>query len=217
MNTSNTPSDNSQPGDNGQQHDQAQQPTAPAQPAREWWEPAMDWISDRAQDVTDAYDTGLAGAATWIKAAVVAAGAIVVGLILWGVLEVIAWIAGWTMPTIDLPDAPRGTGLVATLTTPIETYLQAHTAGLPVTATTAYAAWQLLGAGALVLGWLGTTGGRLTWTAWGAASVAMVWHGTPDPGRPVATGLAVLAWTAASTLALHGLTLRPSITHITTR
>ena len=37
----------------------------------------------------------------------------------------------------------------------------------------------------------------------------MVWSQTPATGREVATGLAVLAWTAASTLALRGLSLRP--------
>ena len=46
---------------------------------------------------------------------------------------------------------------------------------------------------------------------WGAASIATVWTNTPADGRTVATGIAVLAWTIASTLALRGLSLRPVV------
>jgi hypothetical protein len=43
----------------------------------------------------------------------------------------------------------------------------------------------------------------------------MVHSAAPDGGRTVATGLAVLAWTACSALALRGLSLRPVLfTHI---
>lgn len=53
-------------------------------------------------------------------------------------------------------------------------------------------------------------GARLTWTLWGAATIAMTWATAPTDSRTIATGITVLAWTAASTLALHGWTLRPS-------
>ncbi|MFD4032626.1 hypothetical protein ACFWVP_19420 [Streptomyces sp. NPDC058637] len=43
----------------------------------------------------------------------------------------------------------------------------------------------------------------------------MVHSAAPADGRTIATGLAALAGTAASTLALRGLTLRPTVfTHI---
>ncbi|MEW2085683.1 hypothetical protein [Streptomyces sp. NPDC005283] len=49
---------------------------------------------------------------------------------------------------------------------------------------------------------------RLTWAAWGAATVWMVWTATPHTSHPVAAGLAVLAWTFLSAFAMRGLTLR---------
>ncbi|WP_327425671.1 hypothetical protein OG612_42655 (plasmid) [Streptomyces sp. NBC_01527] len=58
----------------------------------------------------------------------------------------------------------------------------------------------------LIGGFIGSTGARITWTVWGAASSA-VWGATPADGRTIATGIAVLAWTIASTLALRGLSL----------
>lgn len=39
----------------------------------------------------------------------------------------------------------------------------------------------------------------------------MIWSATPADSRVVATGIAVLAWTAASALALRGLSLRPVV------
>jgi hypothetical protein len=41
----------------------------------------------------------------------------------------------------------------------------------------------------------------------------MVWSGTPDPARPVAAGLAAIAWGIASIPALRGLVLRPQASH----
>ncbi|WP_331741433.1 hypothetical protein OG760_37670 (plasmid) [Streptomyces sp. NBC_00963] len=38
-----------------------------------------------------------------------------------------------------------------------------------------------------------------------------MWSAAPADGRTVATAIAVLAWTIASTLALHGLSLRPVV------
>ncbi|MFC9916414.1 hypothetical protein [Streptomyces sp. NPDC127197] len=43
----------------------------------------------------------------------------------------------------------------------------------------------------------------------------MVWIGTPDPGRQVAAGVALLAWAVLSGLALRGLRLRqPAFVHV---
>ncbi|MDT0347544.1 hypothetical protein [Streptomyces litchfieldiae] len=219
MSTDSTPPDNTTPTPT----DTATTP--PASRMRRWWEQTLDWTGDRIEDVLDAYAEGWSGTATWIRALAYTAGTAAGLAALWGVFRFFAWVAGWSIPNApdvpDVPDVPRDTGLVATITQPVHTYLEAHTIGLPLEADTAYTTWYLIGAGALLLGMAtGSVGARLTWTAWGAATVAMVWQATPDPGRPVAVGLAVLAWTAASVLALQGLNLRPVThhhTHITTQ
>ncbi|MEV7082419.1 hypothetical protein AB0N88_28405 [Streptomyces sp. NPDC093516] len=100
----------------------------------------------------------------------------------------------------------------ATVTDPVHAYLNAHTVGLPLTATSAFAIWQGVGIASLVLSWLtGAVGARLTWIAHGACSVLMVFDASPAAGRPVAAALAVLAWTIGSLFALRGLSLRPLI------
>ncbi|MFJ2847029.1 hypothetical protein ACIPD2_36125 [Streptomyces griseofuscus] len=101
---------------------------------------------------------------------------------------------------------------VATVADPVHAYLSAHTAGLPLTATSAFVIWQGVGIVSLVLSWItGAAGARLTWTAHGACSVFMVWDAAPAASRPVAAALAVLAWTIGSFFALRGLSLRPLI------
>ncbi|MGW1007704.1 hypothetical protein [Streptomyces sp. NPDC002520] len=102
----------------------------------------------------------------------------------------------------------------ATVADPVHAYLAAHTVGLPLTASSAFAIWQGVGLAALLLAWFtGAFGARLTWTAHGACTAAMVWDAAPAAGRPVATALAVLAWTIGSLFALRGLSLRP-VLHI---
>ncbi|MYV43737.1 hypothetical protein GT030_33985 [Streptomyces sp. SID1328] len=56
----------------------------------------------------------------------------------------------------------------------------------------------------------GGFGARTTWILWGAATVVMVWSGTPGPARQVAAGLATVAWGLASIPAMRGLNLRAS-------
>ncbi|MFE7614336.1 hypothetical protein [Streptomyces sp. NPDC057496] len=107
-----------------------------------------------------------------------------------------AWFTQWT----------------ATIADPVHAYLTAHTAGLQLTASSAFGIWLGVGAVSLVLSWLtGAAGARLTWTAHGLCTAAMVWDASPATGRPVATALTVLAWTIGSVLALRGLSLRPRI------
>ncbi|MFD3843990.1 hypothetical protein ACFWWC_48680 [Streptomyces sp. NPDC058642] len=100
----------------------------------------------------------------------------------------------------------------ATLTDPVHVYLDTHTAGLPVTATSVFAIWLGASAASLSLAWLTqAVGARLTWFTHGAATVFMVWASSPAASRTVAAGLAVLAWTGLSLFALRGLSLRPVI------
>ncbi|MFJ4329112.1 hypothetical protein ACIP3A_39215 [Streptomyces tricolor] len=103
---------------------------------------------------------------------------------------------------------------VATVADPVQAYLAAHTAGLPMTASSAFVIWQGIGAVSLVLAWFtGAVGARLTWIAHGACTAAMVFDASPAAGRPIAAALAVLAWTIGSLFALRGLSLRP-VLHI---
>ncbi|MFH9298839.1 hypothetical protein [Streptomyces sp. NPDC017520] len=94
---------------------------------------------------------------------------------------------------------------------PTRSYIAAHSATLPISASTVYTVWQAVGLFGLVGGFFRSSGARITWTAFGACSIAMVYSAAPADGRTIATGLAVLAWTAASAFALRGLTLRPSL------
>jgi hypothetical protein len=97
----------------------------------------------------------------------------------------------------------------------VRTYIAQHSAHLTISGSTLYTVWQLTGLFGLIAGFAGWTGARITWTTWGAATIAMVWSAAPADGRTLATGLAVLAWTVASAFALRGLTLRPAFfTHI---
>ncbi|OEJ36338.1 hypothetical protein [Streptomyces agglomeratus] len=182
----------------------------PASRWRQFTDRAGDWAIDRLEEILDAPSDGWSGAATWIKILTVLAGGILSLLALrWGITALIDAVRGaqWD---------PPGTGLVATLHQPVWEYLRTHSAALPASTTTLYATWQLFGGISFLLAWwLRATGARLTWTAWGAATTAMIWAASPAPGRTIAAGLAVLAWTAASTLALHGLSLRStSFVHV---
>ncbi|MFG2977733.1 hypothetical protein ACGFYY_32675 [Streptomyces sp. NPDC048331] len=188
------------------QHDTLDDEPTPF-PARSGWRRFGAWLAeaaaDRLMDVLEAPDDGWRGMATWIKTIVVLAGLAAAGFLVWGLVAavIVAWTS-WEWHSL-------GTGLIATLHQPVRDFIAAHTTGLPITATTIYGAWQLFGAGSFILSaWARAAGARLTWTAWGAATTAMVWTASPTSGRAVAAALTILAWTAASTIALRGLTLR---------
>ncbi|MFD5413485.1 hypothetical protein [Streptomyces nojiriensis] len=152
--------------------------------------------------------------ANWVKAVLGLAGICLVILLLDSATDALA-----AMLHSLLTAAPRvqvgtdtSTGVFAVIDQLIRTYVTAHSTSLPISASTV---WQLVGIFGLIGGFARSSGARITWTAWGAASIAMVWDAAPDEGRTIVTGLAVLAWTAASALALRGLTLRPAFfTHI---
>ncbi|MFD8621441.1 hypothetical protein [Streptomyces sp. NPDC059513] len=135
--------------------------------------------------------------------AVVGIGAVILTL-KWGVPKVIDWS--------HHQDWSWFTQWIATIADPVHAYLTAHTAGLPLTASSAFVIWQAVGVASLALSWLtGAVGARLTWIAHGTCSVLMVWDASPAVSRPVAAALAVLAWTIGSFFALRGLSLRPLI------
>ncbi|MFF1593140.1 hypothetical protein ACFVY0_34225 [Streptomyces sp. NPDC058286] len=109
------------------------------------------------------------------------------------------------VPTVKISDN-TSTGVWATIDNPIRSYIAAHCADLPISGSTVYTLWRFTGLFCLVAGFFTRSNGvRLTWTAWGAASIAMVWTTTLDTSRIVAAGVALLAWTLASAFALRGL------------
>jgi hypothetical protein len=66
-------------------------------------------------------------------------------------------------------------GVFAVVDQPIRSYIAAHCAGLQISASTVYTLWQAVGLFGLIGGAFRSSGARLTWTAWGVASVAMVY------------------------------------------
>ncbi|WP_051901048.1 helix-turn-helix domain-containing protein [Streptomyces aureus] len=164
-----------------------------------------DWLDARRREVADAMTGPWRQTALWIKTVVVISAFLVLTSATGALLSALSSHAA---------KAWNGSGLTATVDQPVRTYLDAHTAGLPVTATTLHLVWVASGAGLLAFSFLtGTFGARLTWILWGAATTAMVWSGTPDPARPVAAGLALIAWGIASIPGLRGLVLHPQASH----
>jgi len=193
------------------------QPKAPRFAAvRAWWNNAWHdgFLHDRWEDLRRAPELGWHGMANWLKTLLAAAGLSVVVLLLNGATGVALHDLLTAAPRVQV-GTDTSHGVFAVVDQPIRSYIAVHSASLQVSASTVYTLWQVVGLFGLIGGFFRSSGARLTWTAWGAASIAMVWSAAPVDGRTIATGLAALAWTAASAFALRGLTLRPTIfTHI---
>ncbi|MGW5353411.1 hypothetical protein ACWERV_23230 [Streptomyces sp. NPDC004031] len=175
------------------------------------------FLHDRWEDLRQAPELGWHGMANWLKAFLAVAGASVVVLLFNGAVDIV--LNALHQLLTAAPRVQVGTdtshGVFAVVDQPVRTYIAAHCTGLQISASTVYTLWQVVGLFGLIGGAFRSTGARLTWTAWGAASIAMVHAAAPTGGRTIATGLAILAWTAASALALRGLSLRPVLfTHI---
>ncbi|WP_445520960.1 hypothetical protein [Streptomyces sp. NEAU-174] len=152
--------------------------------------------------------------ANWIKAVAAIAVFSFVVLLFNGAVEIMLDATHRLLtaaPNVQVGDS-TSTGVWATIDNPVRSYIAAHSVGLPISASTVYTLWQAVGLFSLTTGFITRSNGvRLTWTAWGAASIAMVWTITPGTSRTVATAIAVLAWTIASAFALRGLNLRPRV------
>ncbi|GAB2606817.1 hypothetical protein GCM10027168_44570 [Streptomyces capparidis] len=174
-----------------------------------WWNRAWSdggTLHRRWEELRTAPETGWHGMAHWIKALISVAGASATVLLAAAAVRVLD-----AVPDMGVGD-DTSTGVWAVIDQPVRSYITTHSTGLPISASTVYTLWAATGWACLILGCLTRSNGvRLTWTAWGAAGVAMVWSSTSAPGRTIATGIAVLAWTAASTFALRGLNLRPRV------
>ncbi|GHH55585.1 hypothetical protein [Streptomyces candidus] len=171
------------------------------------------FLHGRWEELRLAPKAGMHGMARWIKALLMLAG--VCALLI--LLDTAGDIFGAALSRLadSVPATRAGTSAVGELwgvvDTPIRSYIDQHSMGLSVSGSAVYTAWQLVGWFGLIGGFLGSTGARITWTCWGAGSVLAVWSAAPADGRTVATSIAVLAWTLASTLALRGWSLRPIV------
>lgn len=102
-----------------------------------------------------------------------------------------SWLAHWPV--------------AAVITQPVHTYLVGHAAGLPASPSLLGQVWGWSALGLLTAAWLFRSwGARLGWVVFGAATAAMVWLGSPEPGRWIAVVLTALAWSMLSTLAFKG-------------
>ncbi|WP_327372322.1 hypothetical protein [Streptomyces sp. NBC_01217] len=215
-----------QPNDNtpGQNHQELtylpvpfpkEQPKEPRFTAlRDWWNRAWEIdgvLYDMWDDVLSAPEDGLRHMAPWLRAVLMAAGFSFVVLIAKAAGEVILQALHQLLTAVPKVQVGVDTssGVAAVVDQPVRTYIAQHSAGLAVEGSTVYTLWLLTGIVGLVLGYLSRNNGvRAMWAGWGAATVWMVWTATPATSRPVAAGLAVLAWTFLSAFAMRGLTLR---------
>ncbi|WP_030807318.1 hypothetical protein [Streptomyces sp. NRRL S-337] len=181
---------------------------------RDWWNRAWDVdgvLYEMWDDVLSAPEDGLRYMAPWLRAALTTAGVAFVVLMAKAAGEVVLQALHQILTAVPKVQVGVDTssGVASVVDQPVRTYIAQHSAGLPVAASTVYTLWLLTGIVGLVLGCLSRNNGvRAMWTAWGAATVFMVWTTTPQASRSVAAGLAVLAWTFLSAFAMRGLTLR---------
>ena len=197
-------------------HTHADRNQDPSAHAYTWWQQFSGqhgWLHLRLNELRMAPTYGWKLMAGWIKTSIISA-VVLAGLIsMYGIgttmIDTVRALP-WSTPT-----SYDHTGLLATIDQPVRAYLATHTQTLPITATTAYSTWQAVGVAAFLLGYLRNTPARLAWTAWGVATVAMVWSATPEPGRQVAAGITVFTWTTLSLLALRGISFtRPVRVHV---
>ncbi|MFJ6000347.1 hypothetical protein [Streptomyces sp. NPDC092370] len=181
---------------------------------RDWWNRAWDVdgvLYEMWDDVLSAPDDGLRHMAPWLRAVLMVAGVSFVVLMAQAAGEVVLQALHQILTAVPKVQVGVDTsnGVAAVVDQPVRTYIAQHSAGLPVAASTVYTLWLLTGITGLVLGYLTRNNGvRGMWAGHGAATVFMVWTATPATSRPVAAGLAVLAWTLLSAFAMRGLTLR---------
>ncbi|MBC3844593.1 hypothetical protein GXW82_43770 [Streptacidiphilus sp. 4-A2] len=161
----------------------------------------------RRQELEEALTDGWDSARTWIKIL-----ATLIGLM---VLVYAGNLLADLLASLYHRLVGHHTGLLTTITTPVQNWTAAHSGSLPISAGSLFGLWELAGLVLLITSFAGSAAARLAWTGYGAATAAMVWSATPAPDQAAATGIAALTWALASIIALHGLSLRPVITNIT--
>ncbi|WP_424893281.1 hypothetical protein [Streptomyces sp. XH2] len=181
-----------------------------------WWTTAWSEggvLYRRWEEILLARRAGWHEMANWIKAVLGLAGVCAVLVLLDAAADVIDNAV--TRLLTAAPAVQVGTdtssGVWGVIDNPVRSYIAQRSTGLAISGSTLYTAWEIAGLLGLIGGFFRSTGARITWITWGAASIAMVWSASPAANRTVATGIAALAWTLASVLALRGLSLRPVV------
>ncbi|GHD52242.1 hypothetical protein [Streptomyces galbus] len=170
-------------------------------------------LYERWEDVRHAHFAGWHGMANWIKEALSLASVCAFIIALDAAGDIVSAVAHQIASATPQTQAASETSnrFWAVIDTPVRSYIAQHSAGLAVSGSAVYAFWHAVGLFGLIGGFFHSTGARITYSLWAMASVAMVWSASPADSRTVATGIAVLAWTITSVLALRGLSLRPVI------
>ncbi|WP_432038674.1 hypothetical protein [Streptomyces cucumeris] len=183
---------------------------------REAWDASWKeggFLYERWEDVRHARFAGWHGMANWIKAVLSLASVCAFIIVLDAASDIVSAVAhriATATPEKQLA-SETSNSFWAVIDTPVRSYIAQHTGHLAVSGSAVYAFWQAVGLFGLVGGFFHSTGARITWTVWGAATVAAVWSASPADGRTVATGIAVFAWALVSAFALRGLNLCPRV------
>ncbi|MGW0836531.1 hypothetical protein [Streptomyces prunicolor] len=183
---------------------------------KEWdnaWNAPDGVLYRRWEDLRRAPELGWHEMANWIKTLLALTGFAVIVLLLDGAAGVLADALHRLLtaaPRVQI-GTDTSSGVFAVVDQPVRSYIAQRSAGLAVSGSTLYTLWLAAGLIGLVGGFLRNTAARLLWTAWGASSAAMIWSAAPEPGRPLATAIAVTVWLLASAFALRGLQLRPAL------
>ena len=154
-------------------------------------------LQRRRRDLERALEGGWEVTATWVKVAAYLVGAALLST------SALAVLADQVLAAYHRVVGVH-TGLVATITAPVQSYLRVHDAGLSIPADSLYRMWQLAGVLLLVAAFSRSRLGRFAWVAYGTGTAAMVWCGTGSTGRPLAVAVVALLWTLVSLFALHG-------------
>lgn len=156
--------------------------------ATRWHAPGRpdSWPRARLQEIRDVPSAGWRHIATWIRTVIVLTALTAITLLGWWSINALIALQPWT--------ALGDTGLLATVIHPVHGYLTAHTRDLPVDAQMAYRTWEVVGGATFLTSTIfKATCARLTWTAWGAATTAMVWIAS----RPAAVRSPPSLWSSA--------------------
>jgi hypothetical protein len=165
---------------------------------RQWL--AKAWAADgvlhrRWEELRTAPQYGWHGMANWIKTALV----LVVGTLFLETLDAAGTILVALADSLGV-ELPKARALLrapaelwSTVDLPMRAYFADLRGALPASPQTLYTYWQITGAGTLfATAFTRTTGFRLVWWGWSAATAAVVWAGTLPAGRPLAAGITVL-------------------------
>ncbi|WP_285783104.1 hypothetical protein [Microbispora sp. NBRC 16548] len=145
-------------------------------------------------------------------AVVVLVAVIVVAGVLWLVLGLIGAVVTTAASGLNRVAA---SDVLAVVTRPVRAYLSAHAAGLPATPEALWQVWALAGPCLWLLGLFRGWAARLAWILYGAATVGMVYAGSPPTGQALSGGLTVLVWAVLSLPVLAGVGRRPrTVIHV---